>query len=365
MLRPMKRHAAIAVTIAAVAAVAQACAQGGGSGPDRAGGSDGGISRSDSGAGPRDGAPEDARGDAVLIGDRDSGRGDGTCTTATDCDDGLECNGVERCVAGRCEAGTAIACDDGVPCTRDLCDEARGAVCTFSPDDAMCGGGMSCDPVRGCVSGCVESPCRLVSPQCGCPSGQGCYLDGSLARVCATAGAAAEGATCTGITSCAPGLLCTDISATTTPTNVCLRFCATDSDCPGAGSLCVIDLRDGSGGTVSGARLCTRSCDPVAQTGCVSGAACSIGQEPSGAMRLLTHCFAPTGSGSQGASCVDDGDCRAGFACIDPDGGGFLRSECMHWCNVATGAGCSGGTVCYGFVTPLLIGSTEYGVCDI
>ena len=51
------------------------------------------------------------------------------CMSATDCDDGLVCNGSESCTEGRCIAGTALRCDDGIACTTDFCsDELRGCV---------------------------------------------------------------------------------------------------------------------------------------------------------------------------------------------------------------------------------------------
>jgi hypothetical protein len=51
----------------------------------------------------------------------------GSCTTDPQCDDGQFCNGAESCVAGACQAGTAVGCDDGVACTADACNEATDA----------------------------------------------------------------------------------------------------------------------------------------------------------------------------------------------------------------------------------------------
>jgi uncharacterized repeat protein (TIGR01451 family) len=50
------------------------------------------------------------------------------CAVPADCDDGLFCNGAEGCVDSACVPG-ADPCEDGDPCTEDLCDEA-GRVCS-------------------------------------------------------------------------------------------------------------------------------------------------------------------------------------------------------------------------------------------
>ena len=42
------------------------------------------------------------------------------------CDDGDVCNGTETCSGEFCRAGTALACDDGNPCTDDGCDPHAG-----------------------------------------------------------------------------------------------------------------------------------------------------------------------------------------------------------------------------------------------
>ena len=348
------------------------CAEGGSRGPrpgtDAGTGMDAFVPETDGGGGMDTGTGFDAGQDSgpriTLDAGHDSGMGaDAGCTSAAECDDGLACNGTERCEGGRCTGGFAVACDDGIACTMDLCEEPAGS-CNYVPDDTDCGAGESCSPTTGCVAGCGESPCKLVSPQCGCPSGQGCYIDSTGSRLCATSGANAEGAACSGLSSCTPGHLCININSAGGSTAVCAEFCNLDSDC-GSGGLCIITLDDGSGGSLAGIKLCTHSCDPVAQTGCRTGAYCDIFRESAGAMRYFTDCTAPaTGTGGQGAACTDPDDCQSGFACIDPDGtGGAEPQQCMHWCKVSSGTGCSGIESCVGFTTPLLVEGTEYGVC--
>jgi cysteine-rich repeat protein len=50
------------------------------------------------------------------------------CTTPAQCNDGLFCNGVEQCRAGRCAAGTAPVLDDGIACTDDSCNESADRI---------------------------------------------------------------------------------------------------------------------------------------------------------------------------------------------------------------------------------------------
>jgi len=137
-------------------------------------------------------------------------------------------------------------------------------------------------------------------------------------------------------------------------------MCATDLDCTGGG-FCLGEITDGTGATVPGVRTCTRACNPITQTGCATGLYCGVFRENTGAMRYLTDCAAPPGTGGLGASCFDDGDCRGGYLCIDIDG--FGLTTCNPWCNVLTGTGCPGFTTCFGFMTPVIISGVEYGVC--
>lgn len=61
---------------------------------------------------------------------------------------------------GGCEDDTD--CDDGLPCTWDICDAAT-SVCEHEPDDSQCDDGLfcngleTCDPVDGCQAG--SPPC--------------------------------------------------------------------------------------------------------------------------------------------------------------------------------------------------------------
>jgi len=69
------------------------------------------------------------------------------CSSDSQCDDGIPCNGSERCVSGTCVAGVPLNCDDGLPCTDDFC-EVTGCVHADN-----CAQQQSCDPLTAqCVS---------------------------------------------------------------------------------------------------------------------------------------------------------------------------------------------------------------------
>jgi hypothetical protein len=90
---------------------------------------------------------------------RDSGIGR-PCTAATECDDGLFCNGTETCTAGHCTAGVAVVCDDHITCTVDACSEGMRACASNAPDvdgdghaDATCRDGTGISLGDDCADG--------------------------------------------------------------------------------------------------------------------------------------------------------------------------------------------------------------------
>jgi hypothetical protein len=199
---------------------------------------------------------------------------------------------------------------------------------------------------------CAESPCGLVMPQCGCDTGEQCSIVGTN-RKCVTAGTVAEGQSCSGNLTCAPGLICVGLSA---GVSTCQQFCGTDADCA-AGALCTKTLSDGSGGKISVVKLCSRSCNPVGSMGCpVVGTACQLEMESSGAMRYFTDCV-PSGTKTAGQSCDPaNGDCAPGYLCTASGHG----NSCFQYCDPASAAACP---TC----TSLMSaggGPLSYGVCE-
>ncbi len=96
----------------------------------------------------------------------------GSCTVDAECDDGVYCNGEEVCVAGECQTGTAVDCDDGVPCTVDSCNETTDS-CDHIANNAYCDDGSFCNGVESCD---VELGCQAGTPV-DCNDGVSCTND--------------------------------------------------------------------------------------------------------------------------------------------------------------------------------------------
>lgn len=124
------------------------------------------------------------------------------------CDDGDVCTTGDHCQLGGCVGGANLTCNDANPCTTDSCDAGVG--CQFTPNDASCnlaskcttedycsGGSCHpgqpvlcddgnpctvdlCDPATGCTSKAVGGPCEdgnlcTISDQCdngSCTAGE-------------------------------------------------------------------------------------------------------------------------------------------------------------------------------------------------
>ncbi len=291
----------------------------------------------------------------AFVADTGTPAPDTGCRNDGQCSDGLGCNGAERCVAGACVAASApIDCSDGLACTTDSCSEPGTCVNTTT-----CAGGATC-MASGCSTSCAESPCRLLSPQCGCAAGQACYPAGA-SRVCTTAGTGTGGAPCTSNSSCAPTYACLNVAASGAPVSLCTHMCTTDTEC--GGGLCIYQLDDGTGMAVPGLTLCSHPCNAATNLGCAAGSVCTIFSETAGMMRTFTDCTAPTtGTGEDMTCSTAAPTCSPDRYCVDTGDG--LGPACHHWCNVTTGAGCSIGHTCLGFTTPIVVNGVTYGVCS-
>ncbi|MCO4761049.1 MAG: hypothetical protein KC502_06060 [Myxococcales bacterium] len=92
------------------------------------------------------------------------------------CDDGEACTTGDECKDGKCEPGIATVCDDGNPCTKDVCDPklvvglADG--CTATAIASLCDDGDACSLNDSCVKG----KCKTGKPK-DCDDGNACTVD--------------------------------------------------------------------------------------------------------------------------------------------------------------------------------------------
>lgn len=70
------------------------------------------------------------------------------------CNDGSVCSQDDQCSAGEC-VGTAIGCDDGNPCTVDLCNDETA--CYHDPADGSCDDGDPCSTGDFCSAGVCQA----------------------------------------------------------------------------------------------------------------------------------------------------------------------------------------------------------------
>ncbi len=192
---------------------------------------------------------------------------------------------------------------------------------------------------------CGEAPCRLVSPQCGCPTGQMCGWNTSTPRACVLAGTVPVGAVCTRDNECVPGAGCISFGSI----GVCHAFCDSAADCP-TDARCVRL----SWSTPPG--ICSTTCDPVDQTGCPGATSCGLGlayEVPSGDVVSVNLC-SPPGPGGIDAPCVGPLDCGVALVCN--------TDHCRPICRVGDPATCTGS--CDSFTPPSVVGAVEYGACN-
>jgi len=142
------------------------------------------------------------------------------CVTNANCDDGNACNGLETCVTGTCQAGTAPNCDDANLCTTDSCVPASG--CAHANNTSACTDGNACTTGDSCsgglcvpgvatncddANGCTDDSCNTLT---GCVhvNNTAACSDGSLCTtgdVCGSGVCSGAAVSCPAGQSCNPG----------------------------------------------------------------------------------------------------------------------------------------------------------------
>lgn len=133
------------------------------------------------------------------------------CASDSDCNDGRFCTGVETCKQGFCSSGIPVVCtaDDGVSCTDAVCDEtAKG--CVQRANDAKCDDGIFCNGLERCDK---TAGCQKGNPVV-CPGGEVSCLVGVCQEQLKTCvqfpddAVCDDGSFCTGKEFCSPTAGC-------------------------------------------------------------------------------------------------------------------------------------------------------------
>ncbi len=249
-------------------------------------------------------------------------------TDAT-CTDGSTCTLDDACVGGKCQAGLPQNCDDGFPCTDDVCDPQFG--CIHLANAATCDDGDDCTV----EDHCSESYC--VSTPKDCDDGNPCTNDACGADGCThilpdawimcddnnicTDNDHCDGAGCTGdAVYCGP-----------TPEDVCtLQFCDLSVGCTQTASTAPCDDGD----------ICTQS-DTCLNFVCLGG---DVSPCVDGDPCTVDSCVAFEGCANQSPTNCDDGNgcttdsCNVETGCVHD----ALPGETM--CD--DGDACTEGTLC-------------------
>jgi hypothetical protein len=230
----------------------------------------------------------------------------------------------------------ALACSLAISC--GFGDNGGLALDAGSTDGDQRDGGTD-GPIGACS----------VVPQAGCPTGQACDFgdpeDGPHeCRAISEAGTVDD--LCTDLTDCAAGFTCVGSGTR----RACDRFCDNDSQC-GLGSRCVDELLADDGDPLLD-RVCSNSCNVLAQTGCPTGFGCGAFDDGD---RDFTDCEV-MGTRADGQTCTTATDCRAGSLCVNELDG---ETRCHAWCNLAQNT-----CTCTAFSVAIEINSVALGFCQ-
>jgi len=94
------------------------------------------------------------------------------CSSDAECDDGLYCNGAEKCISGSCQSGTSVDCSSlNDQCNSGVCSETlKACVAQSKPDGTSCDDGKFCTNPDTCTGGICGGSARDCSDGISCTS---------------------------------------------------------------------------------------------------------------------------------------------------------------------------------------------------
>ena len=251
-----------------------------------------------------------------------------------DCSDGNACNGLEICGPKGCQPGTEPVCDDGKPCTLDVCKADKGCVNPWLPpstpcdDGSECTGKEVCDGMGSCKGTtiscddgnlCTKDVCNPLSGCAHLPTAGACDDEDLCTKDDACKGpdcvgtpkTCDDGQVCT-IDTCAPKAGCKH-----TPSN---KACEDDDPC--TDDACLVDkgcVHLPAQVTCDDGNVCTVNdvCDggkcKGADKSCDDGNGCTA--DVCNAKSGCAHVLAPGGC-DDGDKCTAGDTCKAGDDCV-------------------------------------------------
>ncbi len=274
------------------------------------------------------------------------------------CDNGLFCDGAETCSPTMgCQAGTPINCDDSVACTVDNCDEGADT-CTHVATDALCDNGQFCDGAETCdaMNGCQAGTPVACDDGVGCTSDSCDEVDDTCVNV-PTNSLCDNGLFCDGIETCHTLLDC----QAGTPPPIDDGVGCTDDSCDEVNDVVVHAANDGhcdNGLFCDGLETCDAIGDCQAGTPvvCNDGIGCTVDSCDEGSDSCAfvpTAALCDNGQFCDGVETCDPAlDCQAGtpISCDDSvactiDSCDEVNDTCV---NVANNGACDNGLFCDG-----------------
>ncbi|MFT7621090.1 MAG: hypothetical protein ACI9WU_000251, partial [Myxococcota bacterium] len=159
-------------------------------------------------------------------------------TDGTACTDGSACTDTDQCLAGTC-TGSTVTCDDSQDCTSDSCDVATGCVFSVAADGTACDDSQACTDATICTTGVcgggTATDCDDGNPCTAdvCNAATGCIntvIPHTKACYSGPAGTAGTGQCVTGLAACTGSVLGPCIGEVVPITEQCDLL---DNDCDG------------------------------------------------------------------------------------------------------------------------------------